>query len=56
MKKYGGITILADMAANLQAHCLPESLLDGEMPTYDDFLEERRRLIALKIKRWFEVL
>ena len=56
MKKYGGITILADMAANLRTHCLPESLLDGEIPTYDDFLEERRRLMALKIKKWFEVL
>lgn len=56
MKKYGGITVLADMTANLRAHCLPESLLDGEMPAYDDFLEERRRLMALKIKKWFEVL
>jgi hypothetical protein len=55
-KKYGGITALADMRANLRTHCLPESLLDGEIPTYDDFLEERRRLMALKIKQWFEVL
>ena len=56
IKKYGGITDLADMAANLRVHCLPESLLDGQLPTYDDFLEERRRLMALKIKKWFEVL
>ena len=55
-KKYGGITILADMAANLRTHCLPESLLDSEIPAYDDFLEERRRLMALKIKKWFEML
>lgn len=55
-KKYGGITDLADMKANLRMHCLPESLLDGVIPAYDDFLEERRRLMALKIKQWFEVL
>ena len=55
-KKYGGITDLADMKANLRMHCLPESLLDGRIPAYDDFLQERRRLMALKIKQWFEVL
>jgi hypothetical protein len=55
-KKYGGITSLPDMQANLRMHCLPESLLVGEIPAYDDFLEERRRLMALKIKQWFEVL
>ncbi len=25
------------------------------MPDYDTFLAERRRLMALKIKQWFEV-
>lgn len=55
-KKYGGITDLADIKANLQMHCLSESLLDGNILTYDDFLEERRQLMALKIKRWFEIL
>jgi hypothetical protein len=55
-KKYGGITELDQMKANLRMHCLPEALLDGEIPAYDEFLEERRRLMALKIKRWFDVL
>ncbi len=55
-KKYGGITDLADLKANLGMHCLPESLLCGKILAYDDFLEERRQLMALKIKQWFEVL
>lgn len=55
-KKYGGITSLADMRENLRMHCMPESLLDGVIPSYDDFLEARRRLMALKIKQWFELL
>lgn len=55
-KKYGGIADLADMKANLRMHCLPASLLEGEIPAYDDFLEERRQLMALKIKKWFEAL
>jgi len=55
-KKYGGITDAADLRANLRLSCVPESLLDGEIPDYDDFLEQRRKLMALKIKAWFEAL
>ena len=55
-KKYGGITDIEDMRANLRAHCLPASLLEGAIPPYDDFLEERRRLMAQKIMLWFQKL
>ena len=55
-RKYGGITDLVDMRANLRMSCLPESLLDGEFPVYDDFLEQRRKLMAQKIKTWFASL
>ena len=55
-KKYGGITSCAAMAENFRSHCLPTTMLDGEIPAYDDFLEERRQLMALKIKQWFEAL
>lgn len=55
-RKYGGITSEADLRENLRASCLPESLLDGDIPDYDTFLERRRKLMALKIKAWFEML
>ena len=55
-KKYGGITDRNEMAANLRANCLPESLLDGKVPDYDAFLAERRMLMAKKIRDWFEAL
>ena len=55
-KKYGGITDVAEMRVNLRMSCLPEALLDGQIPDYDAFLEERRKLMALKIKSWFEAL
>lgn len=55
-KKYGGITEEVDLRANLSANCIPGSMLDGAIPAYDDFLEERRHLMALKIKTWFETL
>ncbi|MDI6808328.1 MAG: DUF262 domain-containing protein [Candidatus Eisenbacteria bacterium] len=55
-KKYGGITDAAEIRANLRTHCVPESMLDGRIPVYDDFLEQRRKLMALKIKHWFDAL
>jgi len=55
-KKYGGITDEAAMRANFRMNCLPEALLDGAIPAYDDFLDQRRKLMALKIKTYFEGL
>ena len=55
-KTYGGITDIVELRANLEANCLPVSLLDGDAFNYDDFLEQRRRLMALKIQEWFEIL
>ena len=55
-KKYGGITKRTELCTNLRMSCLPESMIDGEIPAYDEFLEQRRKLMALKIKTWFETL
>ncbi|MGH2537901.1 MAG: GmrSD restriction endonuclease domain-containing protein [Candidatus Promineifilaceae bacterium] len=55
-KLYGGITDPAEMRANLRMNCVSESMLDGEIPDYGDFLEQRRKLMALKLKSWFEAL
>ncbi|MDX2032045.1 MAG: DUF262 domain-containing protein [Blastocatellia bacterium] len=55
-KKYGGITDPEDLRANLRMSCIPESILAGTAPEYDDFLDQRRKLMAQKIKVWFESL
>ncbi|HEX7509314.1 MAG TPA: hypothetical protein VF550_21250, partial [Polyangia bacterium] len=55
-KKHGGITDIDELRANLRMSCLPESLLNGEIPPYDEFLGERRKLMALKIQTFFEGL
>lgn len=55
-KKYGGITDREELLANLKMNCLPVSMLDGEIKDYSAFLAERRRLMSLKIKDWFEAL
>lgn len=51
--KYGGIDNLEEMRANLKANCVPERLLDGDVPAFDDYLEERRKLMAAKIREYF---
>jgi hypothetical protein len=55
-RRYGAITDLIEMKANLEMHCLPSSLLDGEIPAYDDFLLMRRKLMAQKMKSYFALL
>lgn len=55
-KRYGGITDPDILRQNFEENCLPISLLSGQVPDYETFLAERRRLMALRIKRWFEVL
>lgn len=52
-KKYGGIDGLDEIRANLRANCVPERLLDGDVPAFDDYLEERRKLMAAKIREYF---
>ena len=55
-KRYGGITTVEEMRANLAMSCLPECLLDGEIPSFDGFLEQRRKLMSRKIKTYYEGL
>ncbi len=55
-QKYGGITERAELIQNLEMNCIPVCMLDGNIPEFDKFLEERRKLMALKIKTWFETL
>lgn len=55
-KKHGGITDLEELRANLAMSCLPESLLSGDTPDYGEFLDTRRKLMAQKIKTYFEGL
>ena len=55
-KKYGGITKRKEMEENFLMSCLPVELLDGGFTDYDEFLKERRKLMAQKIKTWFNSL
>jgi len=55
-KRYGGITDEVTLRANLAGNCVPATMLNGGPLDYEDFLHERRTLMAEKIRQWFEVL
>lgn len=55
-QRYGGITDIDELQANLQTNCVPSSVLNGPIPEYDDFLEERRKMMAGKIHLFFKSL
>jgi len=55
-QKYGGITDADALRANLRMSCIPEALLNGDIPGYYDFLEQRRQLMAQRMKTYFETL
>lgn len=55
-KKYGGITDLDELKDNLRDHCIPEGIFNSLADNYTQFLEERRKLMAAKIKKYFNKL
>ncbi|MGO9743218.1 MAG: DUF262 domain-containing protein [Roseiarcus sp.] len=54
--RFGGITDRETLEENLAQNCIPLSMLDGVAMSYDEFLIERRKLMAGRIKTWFEGL
>jgi hypothetical protein len=54
--KYGAIDSYDELLGNLQTHCIPESIFSTTINDYPAFLTERRRLMAHKIRRYYEGL
>lgn len=54
--RYGAITRLDDLQANLAANCLPSNLGTYQPEQFEEFLAERRRLMAQKIKEYYWAL
>ncbi|MBU6205285.1 MAG: hypothetical protein KJS45_07880 [Bacteroidetes bacterium] len=51
--KYGAIDTMDELLDNLKTHCIPESIFDSGIDSYDDFLKERRKLIAEKMRDYY---
>lgn len=54
--KYGGITEKSDLTENMRQNCIPEGFENMEIENYEDFLKERRKLMAKKIRVYYEGL
>jgi hypothetical protein len=52
-KKYGNITNIDDLKKNLKANCIPSGIENMKHDQYSEFLMERRKLMAEKIKNYF---
>lgn len=55
-KKYGSITDPDQLEENLRMNCIPDGVTDLTLDDYPAFLQERRQLMAAKIRTYFEVL
>lgn len=52
----GNITSIDDFNQNLHTNCIPATIKDWTYENYDQFLLERRKLMAQKIKEYYEGL
>lgn len=55
-KKIGGIDKEEDLKINLAMHCIPDDIEKIDANNFNDFLEKRRKLMALKLKKYFLTL
>ena len=53
---YGGITDLDQLRQNLEENCIPEDFAQMGIEDYPRFLEQRRVLMAQKIRKFYEAL
>lgn len=51
--RYGAITTLEELKNNFVMNCIPESIMEMEFLDYDEFLQQRRLLMAESMKRYY---
>lgn len=54
--KYGGITDFELMLENLKQNAVPDTIFEMTMENYQEFLIERRKLMAVKMKKYYEMI
>lgn len=55
-QKYGGICDVDLLKANLSENDVPEMIFDGAAENYEEFIEQRRFLMASKLKNYYQTL
>lgn len=54
--KYGGIKDTKDLRHNLRSNCIPLKIFDMDIDSYEEFLNQRRKLMAEKIQTYYQSL
>ena len=54
--RFGGINTVEELQKNLDSHCIPIGMETKTIENYNDFLTQRRNLIAAKIHNYYESL
>lgn len=55
-KKYGNITDIDELKANLRMHAIPDGVEEMRIEDYPKFLAKRRQLMAARIREYFTTL
>ena len=53
---YGNITDINVLKRNMEENCIPESIVNMDYSHYPEFLAERRKMMAIKIKKYYDSL
>jgi len=54
--QYGGIGSKENLMKNLEDNSIPDNIFELDISNFDEFLEERRKLMAKKIERYYKSL
>ena len=54
--KYGGIADLNNLDENMKQNCIPTSVYEMTIDDYPKFLNQRKKLMAEKIKNYYKNL
>ncbi len=54
--KYGGISDFAMLNKNLEVNCVPPGAIAMDAEQYEEFLEARRKLMAARVRTYYESL
>lgn len=54
--EYTSINTMVDLQVNMRENCIPDGFIDMDHSSYACFISERQKLMAAKIRQWFESL
>lgn len=54
--EFGNISDAELLSKNLEENCIPADIVDMDVSRYDEFLQQRRKMMARLIERYYKNL